>query len=156
MSSAAIAAPPACVVGDGRAEADVAPPPPPLAGRAGRSQAARGQRVQEVWHGHALSHICKKLGDGTEIKLGWGIICGRHGPDLCKKAMNLGSGARALTDEECVITWKRWVIAGMAIGTSEPSGRFSHVSLTNARELLGGNPETLEREYAEVVRTAAA
>jgi hypothetical protein len=66
------------------------------------------------------------------VHTGWGATCSLHANDgehaTCKTTLALGSGSGSLTDEECTVRLKRWLIAGLAIAnTGNSHARADHM-----------------------------
>ena len=112
--------PPVAVPGSGSAPAaaapgedplDAAPPPPPVPAEAERRTNRTNQRRGVPWGPFILSPIVPKTGHS-----GWGAICGMHKDrgegqnSLCKKAVSMGT---TLSNADCILRLKRWLIAGM-------------------------------------------
>ncbi len=87
---------------------------------------------------------------GTK-QIGWGATCGRHRDSadaptaVCKKQITYGK--EALSDDECVLRLKRWLVMGLRIDNTDPSGRSIHLA-HDARSLNDGL--TLEELEAAV------
>eukprot|EP00435_Cladocopium_sp_Y103_P068784 s554_g32.t1 len=131
------------------AAADVPAPPVVPAAAIGQPDAASGQvdaatgeghrREARPWQNLRRGHVwgtCPAFqlapihADGSVAATGWGAICGRHTdpsrPGLtCKKAM----GNRGLTDEQCQLRLKRWLVQGLDDADWGPNKRESHVSM---------------------------
>ena len=80
----------------------------PASSSAGPARSKRVKQSRSIpWGPFQIAPIVPAAGHS-----GWGAICGQHcdrGNSLsCKKAMNRGS----LTDAECVLRLKRWLLAG--------------------------------------------
>ena len=119
-----------------------------------RGGAAEGREMRkEPWHCFSLSPIFETKA-GVKVQVGWGANCHRHNnPDdgaraRCKKS--LGYGADALTDAQCQLHLKRWLIAGLSISTDEPNARSLHLEVDARFECSVGLNE------AECDRRAAA
>ena len=74
--------------------------------------------------------------DGVSTQIGWGANCNRHCDEgerravpNCKKQLVYGDKT-PLTDEQCKLQLKRWLVAGLNL--AGPQQRKDHVCL-NAR-----------------------
>eukprot|EP00969_Alexandrium_andersonii_P000479 20714-Alexandrium_andersonii.AAC.1 len=56
---------------------------------------------------------------------------GRASPFECKKAIMMGA---SLTSSECERRMKAWLLAGLEVDPSDPSGRAKHVQM-DARKM---------------------
>ena len=89
-------------------EAEPSSVPAPASSSAGLAHPKRAKQSRSIpWGPFQIAPIVPAAGHS-----GWGAICGQHcdrGNSLsCKKAMGRGS----LTDSECVLRLKRWLLAG--------------------------------------------
>jgi hypothetical protein len=71
--------------------------------------------------------------------IGWGAVCALHKNRVhdrctCKKTIALGKGVGQLTDEECVVRLKRWLIEGLLIDRVMPGGRHRHRDVDARRQ----------------------
>ena len=117
------------------AAADV-PAPPVLAeaaiGQVRRRQARPRQTMRRghVWGTCPAFQLAPIHADGSVAPTGWGAICGRHAdpsrPGLqCKKAMT----NRDLSDQECQLRLKRWLVQGLDDVDWGANKREAHVSM---------------------------
>ena len=117
------------------AAADV-PAPPVLAeaaiGQVRRRQARPRQNMRRghVWGTCPAFQLAPIHADGSVAPTGWGAICGRHTdpsrPGLqCKKAMT----NRDLSDQECQLRLKRWLVQGLDDVDWGANKREAHVSM---------------------------
>ena len=119
-----------------------------------RGGAAEGREMRkEPWHCFSLSPIFETKA-GVKVQVGWGANCHRHNnPDdgaraRCKKS--LGYGADALTDAQCQLHLKRWLIAGLSISTDEPNARSLHLEVDARFECsVGLNEAECDRRAAD-------
>lgn len=80
------------------------------------------------------------------VQIGWGATCALHtnADDVpgvspaCKK--QLVYGAEGLSDSECRVRLKLWLLAGLSIDLDSGSGRKDHVAL-NARTMVDETDE---------------
>lgn len=135
-------------------DSDEEPDPPPLAGgprqRERRPLAESGHADQggaaeeaddvanrralrgEDWHGFSIARIYR-----SAMCVGVGATCGRHrdvgggSQTACKKSIMFGAN---LTESECVLRMKQWLLMGAAIPEDATDGRRRHVAV-NARSV---------------------
>ena len=125
------------------------PPPPPSDGpqrlRQPRSFAWGPFKIAKVFlhHRHA----------------GWGATCGRHHNDAgahtqCKKQLVFGR-ARPLSDSQCIIGLKKWLILGFFLDPNETRQRTLHVSFdARAEALQGTRGRDLDQELQDAMAGA--
>ena len=110
---------------------------------AGVSTTGTRQRRGAQWGPFNLAPIYT---DG--VKTGYGAICGLHSnaddaPNVyCRKALTIGE----LSDEECRVRLKRWLLAGLHDDNwPEGQGRSMHLSLGGLRlvDFSLGDPEAV-------------
>ena len=110
----------------GQGSAPVVPPPALVGPHPVRQNRRRGR----VWGTNPAFQIAPIHAQGSREPTGWGAICALHhdphnGGLVCKKAMAKGH----LSDEECQLRLKRWLVAGLdTAGWSENQRQF-HVSM---------------------------
>ena len=136
--------------GAGGVKSDALPPLRLGHGSAGVSSTAIRQRRGAQWGPFNLAPIYT---DG--VKTGYGAICGLHSnaddaPNIyCRKALTIGE----LSDEECRVRLKRWLLAGLRDDDwPEGQGRSMHLSLGGLRlvDFSLGDPEAvLDRRVAD-------
>ena len=74
------------------------------------------------------------------VIVGWGATCGRHVNDAedpddhtqCKKQLTFGK-SRKLTEEQCKIGLKRWLLLGLFVEPSDQE-RTDHVNMCARKE----------------------
>lgn len=116
------------------------PPAPVLHGPPRRPRVERG----EPWGIFSVADIAR---DG--IRVGWGATCGLHTNrgDLatCKKTLSLG---RDLTNEQCIVQLKRWLLRGLEIPENgSHSARLQHGDVDARFECaIGTHPTLLDAE----------
>ena len=110
----------------GQGSAPVVPPPALVGPHPVRQNRRRGR----AWGTNPAFQIAPIHAQGSREPTGWGAICALHhdphnGGLVCKKAMAKGH----LSDEECQLRLKRWLVAGLdTAGWSENQRQF-HVSM---------------------------
>ena len=105
----------------------VARPPARKAAEALRQNIRRAS----AWGERPVFQIAPIYAGGVHI--GWGATCGRHHNDTgkalpCRKTINSGSGQSRLTDSECILRLKRWLVAGLSDAGWGNQKRTHHVS----------------------------
>lgn len=102
--------------------------------------------------------ISKLLRQGVHV--GWGATCRRHRDPgkrtQCQTTIHFrGRGDdRVLTDDECVLGLKRWLIYGFTISDAHPTPRAEHISY-NPRMLALMEPDP-DEDLEEDLRTFTA
>ena len=104
----------------------VVPPPAMVDARPVRQNRRRGR----VWGTNPCFQIAPIHAQGSREPTGWGAICALHhdpsnGGLVCKKAMAKGH----LSDEECQLRLKRWLVAGLDTAGWSDNQRQFHVSM---------------------------
>ena len=99
-----------------------------------RQPRRQNQRRGHVWGSCPAFQLAPIHADGSLVPTGWGAICGRHvdpgRPNLqCKKAMS----NRGLSDEECQLRLKRWLVQGLDDQAWGSNKREAHVSMGGAQ-----------------------
>ena len=99
----------------------------PQANVAGRRQK---MRRGQIWGTNPTFQVAPIHAGGSPVPTGWGAICGLHSdpgrPGLqCKKAMTKAG----LSDAECQLRLKRWLVEGLNDSDWVANKRASHVSL---------------------------
>lgn len=102
----------------------------PLAMVEQRQRPKTKQRRGRIWGTNPAFQIAPIHAAGSSVPTGWGAICGLHtdpaNPSLqCKKAMTKSG----LSDEECQLRLKRWLVQGLDSSGWGSNKRESHVSL---------------------------
>ena len=91
----------------------------------------------------------------NKIHIGWGALCGLHvnSPEdkcTCKKTIAVGTGAGRLSDEECIVRLKRWLLAGLLIPKSAKDARKKHLGIDARYKCAKGiHPDSLDATLAE-------
>ena len=123
------------------------PPPVPLAPPEARPRASRQRdgRAEdppdrEVWFGHLFSQVRP-----NGVPVGWGVRCGLHwnGPGdprkTCCQTSCSWSGNPRLSDAECILRLKRWVVLGLQnIEPDDDLARWKHVHQFKAKAQIAG------------------
>ena len=115
-------------------------------GKVARGKGPRQSR-QVWWHGWQLAPL--SVG-------GWGAMCKCHinswdsEGTVCKKQVTSGTGPQALSDQECRVRVKQWLLEGLRIDSSRPDARDRHVFGVKPREL----PLMSESEVDELAASA--
>ena len=115
----------------------------------------RNVKRATVWGQRPAFQIAPIYSEG--VHTGWRALCGRHvdgtGRALpCRKTVNCGSG---LSDGDCILRLKRWLVAGFNDGAWGDNKRSFHVSQGGWQ--LGAYSEGLsERELDARVQHQAA
>ncbi len=93
--------------------ADPAAPPPPAPPPAASPRAPRARRA-EPFGPFSISAVMT-----GGVHTGWGATCNGHldkgSPLACKRQLSLGHGARCISDDECTMRLKLWLLAGWDI-----------------------------------------
>ena len=112
----------------------------------GQQQAARHQDRREAWGPFSLSRVFATRGADL-VQIGWGANCNLHSnsddtaKSRCKKSLPYGHGKSALSDEQCRLHLKRWLVHGLDIPDTDPDARSTHLRIDARRACSAGLSE---------------
>lgn len=151
--------PPAAVQPPGTGAASSGPVPPPPE----PPPAARLPRKSDK--GIKFGPFAYAPIDRDGVRTGWGMTCGIHFdatyPNrVCKKTLSLGTASRGteLSDEQCVIQLKRWVLKGLLIpDRGNPKAHAQHKEVDARDECaVGIPPEQLHEQLVVLLSSWSA
>lgn len=133
---------PMAAAGAAAAAAPAAQPAKVAEALAMRACPSRSSRSQPWGEGLGCPFTLAKVWSHTHgCFRGWGATCKLHRNDddgpttTCKKTLDYG--AEGLSDEECELRLKRWLVAGLDVAVTSRTARSDHLSATRASLATG-------------------